>query len=48
MVKNSPANPGGVTQFQDLGREDLLEEGVATDSSILAWRIRWREEPAGL
>ena len=31
-----------------LGREDPLEEGRATDSSILAWRIPWTEEPGGL
>ena len=31
-----------------LGREDPLEEGTATHSSILAWRIPWREEPNGL
>ena len=31
-----------------LGREDSLEEGVATHSSILAWRIPWTEEPGGL
>ena len=31
-----------------LGREDLLEEGMATHSSVLAWRIPWTEEPAGL
>ena len=31
-----------------LGREDLLEEGMATHSSILAWRIPQTEEPAGL
>ena len=28
-----------------LGQEDLLEEGMATNSSILAWRIPWTEEP---
>ena len=33
---------------QSLGQEDLLEEGMATHSSILAWRIPWREEPGGL
>ena len=32
----------------DLGREDPLEEGVATHASILAWRIPWTEEPGGL
>ena len=35
-------------QFQFLGREDSLEEGVVTHSSILAWRIPWMEEPGGL
>ena len=33
---------------QSLGREDLLVEGMATNSSILAWRIPWTEEPGGL
>ena len=33
---------------QSLGQEDPLEEGMATHSSILAWRISWREEPGGL
>ena len=31
-----------------LGQEDSLEEGMATHSSILAWRIPWTEEPGGL
>ena len=31
-----------------LGLEDPLEEGMATHSSILAWRIPWTEEPGGL
>ena len=31
-----------------LGREDPLEKGMATPSSILAWRIPWAEEPGGL
>ena len=31
-----------------LGREDPLEEGLATHSSTLAWRISWTEEPGGL
>ena len=35
-------------QFQSLGGEDPLEEGVATHSSILAWRIPWTEEPGRL
>ena len=33
------------TQVQSLGQEDPLEEGMATHSSILAWRIPWTEEP---
>ena len=33
---------------QSLGQEDALEEGMATHSSILAWRIPWTEEPGGL
>ena len=33
---------------QSLGREDALEEGMATHSSILAWRILWTKEPGGL
>ena len=32
------------TQVQSLGQEDPLEEGMATHSSILAWRIPWTEE----
>ena len=35
-------------QAPTLGQEDPLEEGMATHSSILAWRIPWREEPGGL
>ena len=35
-------------QVQFLGREDPLEKGMTTDSSILAWRIPWTEEPGGL
>ena len=35
-------------QVQSLGQEDPLEEGMATHSSILAWRIPWTEEPGGL
>ena len=31
-----------------LGQEDALEEGMATHSSILVWRIPWPEEPGGL
>ena len=36
------------TQVQSLGWEDPLEKEMATHSSILAWRIPWREEPGGL
>ena len=35
-------------QVQSLGWEDPLEEGMATHSSILAWRIPWAEEPGRL
>ena len=35
------------TWFQSLGWEDSLEEGIATHSSMLAWRIPWTEEPGG-
>ena len=36
------------TWVQPLGRIDPLEEGVATQTSILAWRIPWTEDPGGL
>ena len=39
MVKNLPANAGDETRVQSLHQEDPLEEGMATHSSILAWRI---------
>ena len=45
-VKNPPARQE--TQVRSLGREDLLEEGMATHSSILACRIPGTEEPGGL
>ena len=35
------------TQVQSLSREDLLEQEMATNSSILAWKIPWTEEPGG-
>ena len=35
-------------QVQSLGWEDPLEEGMATHSNILAWRIPWTEDPGGL
>ena len=45
-VKNLPAMQE--TQVWSLGREDPLENGMATHSSILAWRIPWTEESGGL
>ena len=36
------------TRVLSLGREDPLEEEMATHSSIFAWRIPWTEEPGGL
>ena len=45
-VKNLPAMQETPVRF--LGREDPLEEGMATHSSIFAWRIPWTEEPGGL
>ena len=36
------------TQVGSLDREDPLEKEMATHSSILAWRIPWKEEPGGL
>ena len=46
MVKNLPAM--WVTWVQSLSWEDPLEKGMATHSSILAWRIPWPEEPGRL
>ena len=45
-VKNLPAMQE--TWVRSLGGEDPLETGMATHSSILAWRIPWTEEPGGL
>ena len=45
-VKNPPTMQETWIQF--LGWEDPLEKGMATHSSILAWRIPWTEEPGGL
>ena len=45
-VKNLPAMQETQVQFQ--GQEDPLEKGMATHSSILAWRIPWTEEPGWL
>ena len=49
MVKNLPANAEDLRhRFDSLGQEDPLEEGMATRSSILAWRIPRTKEPGGL
>ena len=45
-VKKLPAMQE--TRVPPLGQEDPLEEGMATHSSTLAWRIPWTEEPGGL
>ena len=46
MVKDPPATQE--TGVQSLGQEGSLEKGMATHSSILAWRILWTEEVGGL
>ena len=46
IVKNLPAVQE--SQVQSLGWEDPLQEGMATHSSILTWRIPWTEEPGEL
>ena len=46
MVKILPSMQE--TWVQSLGREDTLEKGMATHSSILAWTIPWTEDPDGL
>ena len=50
VVKNLSANAGDAKRcgFDPLGQEDPLEEGRATHSTILAWRIPQTEEPGGL
>ena len=49
VVKNLPANAGDMEiRVQSLGREDSLDEDMATHSSIVAWRTQWTEEPGGL
>ena len=45
MVKNLLAMQE--TQVRSLGQEDPLEKGMATHSSILAWKIPWTKEPVG-
>ena len=49
MIKNTPANAGDIRDTgRSLGWEDSLEEGMATHSSVLAWRTPWTEESGGL
>ena len=45
-VKNLPAMQE--VWVQSLGQEDPLEEEMATNSSVLAWKVTWTEEPGGL
>ena len=44
IVKNLPP----IWEVQPLGWEDTLEEGIATHSSVLAWKIPWTVKPGGL
>ena len=46
MVKNLPAIQE--TWVRSLGMEGFLEKGMATHTSVLAWRTPWMEEPGGL
>ena len=50
MVAQVVKNPPAMREIwvRSLGREDPLEEGMTTHSSILAWRIPRKEEPGGL
>ena len=49
MIKNPPANAGDAgDMFSIPGWEDPLEKGMATDSSILTWKIPWTEESGEL
>ena len=49
VVKNPPANAGDIRDMGSIpGSGRSPEEGTATHSSILAWRIPWTEEPGGL
>ena len=49
VVEDLPANAGDIKDMGlILGGEDPLEEGRATHSSILAWRLPWTEEPGEL
>ena len=49
VIKNLPASAGDVRDVGLIpGSGDPLQEGMATHSSILVWRISWTEEPWGL
>ena len=50
LVAQTVKNPCAMweTWVRSLGFDDPLEEGMATHTSILAWRISWTEEPGGL
>ena len=49
MVKKPPENVGDIRDTGSIpGWEDPLDEGMATHSSILAWKIPWTEAPGGL
>ena len=50
VIKNQSAKAGDVTRhgFNPWAREDPLEEGMTTHSSVIAWRIPWTEEPGRL
>ena len=46
---NLPANAGDIGDLGSiLGQKDPLDEGMATHSSVLTWRIPWTEDPGGL
>ena len=48
MIKTPPMQETQEMWVCSLGQEGPLEEGMATHSSVLAWRISWTEEPGGL
>ena len=48
VLKNLPAIAGDVRDEGSIPESGAEEEGMATHSSILAWRIPWTEEPCGL
>ena len=48
VLKNLPAIAGDIRDEGSIPKSGVEEEGMGTHSSILAWRIRWTEEPCGL